>query len=253
MRAFFLCGGLTATLLLSTSGVASAAQSKPVTDFNGTYGLTCGEASLVLTMSITGMIGNAAGSWYGSAEAPLDCDGVDDGELDAFVDDMTGDCTAGGLPEPDCRALAEDIGQAVADLNNDLIDVLPRTVKMTVTQTSNWFYKLWGVYPTIGDHTDVYGTTSTWTYLLNNNDGYVNGDFWAGGLAFGDSGTSGNLSCGIVAAAAVDGHITRGTPFAIEADFVVDESMVCSVVEGDDWLIGTIGLAYVGSLDGAKL
>lgn len=231
---------------------ALATQSAPVQGFNGTYDLACADSSLVLTISLSGVIGTAAGTWYDTAEAPIDCSGVDEAELDAFVTDLATSCAAGGLPYDDCYDLAEDIGQAIADLNNDLLDIIPQEVTMTVLQTSNWFNQLIGIYPMKGDHLAVDGNVYSWNYLVNNNDGAVNGDFAALGLAVGDSGTSGNLACSIVSAAQVVGGISRAQGYALDADFLIDQSLLCSVVEGSDWLLGTVSLAYVGTVEGAK-
>src|SRR5690606_30877812 len=104
---------MTANLLplvaLLVTPAALAGQSRPASDFNGTWDLSCASATLTLHLDLSGGTAAGSGSWGDHVVTPLDCDGIDEQEQASLHADLYATCTSAGLPAAGCDEVAGDL------------------------------------------------------------------------------------------------------------------------------------------------
>ena len=134
---------MTANLLplvaLLVTPAALAGQSRPASDFNGTWDLSCASATLTLHLDLSGGTAAGSGSWGDHVVTPLDCDGIDEQEQASLHADLYATCTSAGLPAAGCDEVAGDLTATVASFNDDAVAFLPTSVTMKVG-SHGWFW-----------------------------------------------------------------------------------------------------------------
>lgn len=226
---------------------AFAGQSRPISDFDGAYDLSCATASLVLHVGVAGRVGGRSGDWADDVVVDLDCDGVD---VEALASELFDGCVASGLPAGACGDVADDVAGAVATLNDDAVGLLPDTLTLRASG-GTWLNRWLGVYPLSATATFPSGARTTGAWLVDNNDGANRGHFWGFGLRVPTSGANDYGACADLATAAVDGRI-RASERRLEADLAVDRTLVCAGGVGADWLVGQVGLTYRARVAGVR-
>ena len=230
--------------LLLLLGAAEAG----VSDYNGTYELECTDLELTVSTSISGAVGGSSGSTSASGTLPLDCDGIDDSERDAWADDLEDDCTDAGLDEGFCEDLADDLSEAVADFNDDAVYALP--TEMTTKAWASWWSKWTKLYTMRGTHAFP-DRSQSWNYLLSDRP-YDQGRFVTAGAALNGAGSTEHLVCADVSLAGVDGEIDASDHQSLEADWAVSRSLVCLASDGSNWLVATVSMALSGTMEGER-
>ncbi len=235
--------------LLATN-VAVAGQSRPASEFAGTWDLACTSAHLTLHVALAGGSATGSGSWDERVVTPLDCDGIDEDEQAALHAELYATCLGSGLPALGCDAVAGDLTAAVAAFNDDTVAFIPSAVTMRVG-TYGWFWSgLVGLYPMVGTHTFEDATRSV-TYVLDNNDG-PRGSFGAAGIAVRDAGSSDWHACADAGTAAIEGRIAPSAGFALSAKMGVNRSLLCLATDGALWVSGSVGVTFEASVTGTR-
>ncbi len=238
---------------IAAPSAAFATQNTPASDFAGNYSLEAAEAAINVHVGLAavGPDGQPQ-TWAGQVGFALDVDGIDEDEAADIHAELFDACTDAGLPAGACSNAAEVIAEAVVDLNQAALDLLPESLRLAVGSwgwVSNWF----GLYPAYGKHTGP-ENSFVLTYLLNNNDGAAHGDLLSGALSVnGFASNASTWACVDVSAGVIAGNIDQHGGFALEADFLVDRELACVANLGGGYgIAGTIGIAYGGVLTGSK-
>ena len=239
-------------LLFIFMNPAVAGQSHSASGYSGTYDLTCEDASLTLHLDLGWSVGGVTDSDGADLEVGLDCDGIDESEWQTLHDEVAGACEAVWPIADDCDQLGTDVADGVAAVNDGSLELLPESVAFKVYGTSNFWYRLFGVYPMYGTHQHPGGSTTRAWYLLNNNDGSRLGDFATvgGSLEGWAAGTS--WACIDVALWAAAGNIDPDAGYELEADYAADRSVACGVTYGADALVAVLGLTFDGAVAGVR-
>lgn len=239
------------SLLLAPAAARAGWQSQPASTFNGTYALTCQQASWVLHFDLAGGIGGSTGSFKTDVSVTLPCEALsaDDPSVVGLADDVAGRCLAAGWPAGVCADLRARTVTAALDTTG----MVPRQAQMTVQRTWDWWNQLIGVYPMYGNHLFDNGAAIGWSYLLDNNDGAQNGHFVAAAINVLGSASGDHAGCLDIATGFIDGHINRATSYTLDATVGLDRSLTCLVAYDTAWLWGTIGITFRGTVDGARL
>ena len=224
---------------VAVPGAAAASQNTPARDFAGEYAVAPTAAAFDLHLGLAAVTPDGTQTWGGRLSVALDVDGIDEAEADAIEDDLFASCSKPGLPDEVCDEAAAVITDAIVDLNDSALDLLPTALRMNVGSwgwVSNWF----GLYPATVQH-EAAAQTFTLGYLLNNNDGAAHGSLLSAGLALnGFASNSSNWICADVSLAAIVGGIDQPAGFELDADFIADRELACAANLGDGFGIETI-------------
>lgn len=236
---------VSAFALAGTAAPALAGQSRPVTDFNGTYTLACDRVEVALHAAAAGVITGQSASWSGTIAGSFDCS--DDDALAAVAAEARTSCLAAGLPVATCAALEAELAAALAGT----VALVPVELTVRVTNAWDFWARLFGVYQVAATHTIGSGATVAGSYLLDNNDGR-DGTFGARALDLAGAAAQNNLGCADLIIAGVDGRIARADAYALTATAAVDRTLTCLAVSGADALTLQLGLTLRAHLDGMK-
>ncbi len=239
-------------LVLALLTPVHAAQSHNAADYSGSYDLTCEEASLTLHLDLAWSVAGSTGSSAGAIDVALDCDGVDSTDWQAIHDDVQAACDSAWPVADDCDDLGTAAADAVAAFNDGTLEFVPESVDYTVYGTWNFWYRLFGIYPVLGDHHFPSGSTLSWWYLLNNNDGGTLGDLATFSMSLNGASGGGYWACADVSLGAVEGNLDPDDGYAMAARFGVDRSAVCGVSDGVDAIVAVLGLTFDGELSGVR-
>ncbi|HYV46057.1 MAG TPA: hypothetical protein VFA20_14405 [Myxococcaceae bacterium] len=239
------------SLLLAPAAAHAGWQSGPASRFNGTYDLTCQQATWTLHFSLAGGTAAGSGSFNADVSATLPCEALsaDDPAVVALANDVEGRCLAAGLP----AAICTDLRGRTVTAALDTTGMVPRQAQLTAQNTWDWWNQLIGIYPAHGNHMFDNNAAIGWDYLLDNNDGPQNGHFAIAAINVLDGASVDHAGCLDVATGFIDGRINRTAGYALGATFGVDRSLTCLVVDDTAWLWGTIGITFRGAVDGARL
>jgi hypothetical protein len=231
---------------LSTIAASAYAAGSPVA-FNGTYKLSCQTAELVLHINIGAQTAAGSQSYADDLVIPFDCNGVSPEEMSAFEEETSKKCIEANLPEAYCQTLSEDLAVSISEFNDNALNFIPQSIKFTVQSVYSFWNQVFGIYPMFGQHKFSDGSTSSLTYTLNNNSS----SFGIAGVQLLNSGASGQLGCADLAIGGINGTINRTTG-ALSAQYAIDRSLYCVVVDEVGIIGGSIGLSFRGSVQGQK-
>lgn len=236
--------------ILLAPGAAFAHQAGSPSRFDGAYSLRCTQAALTVHLDAAGVFAGVPGELHETLAIPLDCDGLDPEDLEAFSEDIHQRCSSAGLPADRCALLAADLSNSMAELYAAIEAATPQQLTLTAQQTNHLFNQLLGIYPARGAHLFADGTLRSWDYLLNNNQGAHLGELGAFGIHIPAGANAGNLACAAATVAAVHGRVTL--PGSVSLDFGVDGSLTCAAADGANWLLVNAGISFSGALEGLR-
>ncbi|MCA9707343.1 MAG: hypothetical protein KDK70_15930 [Myxococcales bacterium] len=256
LLAFAACS----TVLLGAVGAAVAAQPGPATDFDGTYGVVCDEATVVVGLQEFQL---EAGDGSLLLDTPVDQELSIDfacapDEIEAEVVEVYGRCMEGipdleGIDEDDACALVAD---TVGGMMEGMAGMVNGTFDVHVRDHGTWVNRVLALYGMDGDFTSLDGDTIEGDFLLYNGGGAGNGEFYslsviplllpATGLC--------PLSLATMTTV-VDGQIDRTQDYALEATLSRDLSLWCQLPSDDPSVqaAGRVGLTFIAELSGDRL
>ncbi len=243
---------LSPLIALCLSTPAHAAQSYDPADFDNTYEVNCLNSEMGLSIGLA--VFTAEGAWATGAGSttPLTCETVIEGDetWTSWYDEIADECPA-WLDASICDEVATGLTEVRAAVNNDMLAEIPGSVSFSVQGTSNFWYRLLGVYPVAVDFHYDDGDESG-AFLINNNDGASYGDF-VGAVAAASIGASEFLICGAGALSVVTGNVDRGTPFSHESSWDAGAELVCATGNSAFVVAIALGFSYGADLDGDAL
>lgn len=238
---------LVASLLIPQ---AQAAQSHDVGNFDGSYAIECTEVAINLHLGVAAWVGGASGSWATGATVELSCDEVsqyDETWYEAY-DASYADCPEWLLGAEGCDEYASGIADAFADINNGFIGIIPHQVDVAVNSAS-WFNRWLGIYPASTYNQADAGDWSG-SMILDNRDRHA-GNFLSG--AIGAVGPWSGVACIDVGVALVTGNIDPDADYDVEAEFGLDNELICGLGNGSALVLASVGLTFAGAVEGEKL
>ncbi|MCK6528845.1 hypothetical protein L6R50_15210 [Myxococcota bacterium] len=252
MRLTCAAAASTALALLAATP-ASATQTYPVRQFNGTYDLEWEEVWIDLHLAAAA----PGASWAADVPVLLDVDGIDASEEEAIwheVHDPCADALGEDLGAAFCAPLADAVAEALVTTNDALLAVLPVSVRMSVSYADamNWLYRALGVYPATGAHFTADGPPFAAGYALDNNDGASNGHFFTGGFVLNGAGAVEALACLDSSWIGIDGRIDRTARFAMGGSFTSGRDLTCAGGAPGYEIVADIGLAMGGDFTGQR-
>ncbi|MBI4511046.1 MAG: hypothetical protein HY698_15540 [Deltaproteobacteria bacterium] len=238
---------LLGVLVFAPSATARAGQSRPPTDFTGTYDLACQQAGVTINVALGGKVGGNQKNWADALTFPLPCEEPDVRDV---VADLQERCNRAGLPSQFCTNVKTGAAKALEGMPG----LIPGSMDLTVNGIYDFFARLIGIYPAWAAHYFDNGKVLGWGYWLDNNDGNNNGHLVAFNIALLNGAFQNGLACADVALGGVDGKIDRNAGHTITgAKFAINRSLACGAWVGSDWIAGTIGISFHGVVDGAKV
>lgn len=247
---------LVAIFVVSTLATsASAVETQPATDFDGVYDIAYTAVGFNLHLCVNGHCLAAVVPSVGDQLTQADVDNLH-GELE--------DACYDAIDPAVCDWLVDYAAQAITWWLVAVANQLPETAEITVDPNPIMF--LWwntGLHGSTWDLTsevqdpitlDLTGEVyeSWFGAMLDNNDGDVNGNFLAVGLAFGGIGVGNGIACIPAGAAALGANVDRDAAYDMEGAFAVDVELVCLLTDGVHWAVANLGVAEAATFEGSR-
>ena len=236
--------GFSTLALVAALGTTAAAAP---TDFDGTYHLTCQEATYTLHLDIAGELDGRPISYNPpNLEFNLPCE-ADDPAIPELVDSVHQHCLDGGLG----RFCDDVVVPALEGAIHGTIAMVPVELTTQIIDPNNGWAKLFRLYSTRVTHLYDNGDVDTSKYILNDGSRH-NGHFLQLSLNLDDVLFGGPAGCVATTLGRINGNIDRNADFAMTWKPTVDRSLSCGVVLNNGWLAGIIGVTFKATASGER-
>jgi hypothetical protein len=223
------------SLAFATDG-ASATQTQPVQELEGSWDLACNDASITVQIGLVALLGGAPIALDEDLVIDVTC-GLDGPDVVGMARDLYATCRGTGIPHGPCRDLTRDVKDAVLAVSDA---VSPIGLALDVQEwdaLGQWT----GLYPGTAVATFADGREDRWPVLVDNNT--ASRGMWAGFGIGVLADETGNLGCVAVGVATASGRVD---PVADSATLGVDAgaSLICAAdLGGGDVLAGDVAIA----------
>lgn len=243
-KILFVLSSFAASLLLAPAPALAGG----VSDYTGKYDLGCSEATLTLHVIIAGK----NGSWSGDLPATLHCD-PDNAQFLTDLAKLTFDLTQTCVKLTtktwtECEKEVTKLTDGIYALNKVLVEALPVSGDLKVTNANNWLAKLLNLFVFKGSMTLASQKVVPASFFINDK-----GKFWVLGLKLLASKAASNGGCISMAVANVNGDIHRAAGFSLEAKYGINANITCGGGIGTaSWLALNAGITFHGKVKGKK-
>jgi hypothetical protein len=241
--------------VLLTALSASAAETQPAEDFDGSYAITYPSVGFNLHLCVNGQCAYVNVPAVGDQVTPADVD-----ELHLAVSDACYD----GLDAWICDWLVDPVVDAIVTWAVAVANQLPETAEVTVDPDPIMFLwwstglhdSAWHVTSAVQDPVTLAFTGEVleddFNALLDNNDNDNNGNVLAVGLAIGQGFAGNGIACLPAGAAVIAANADRDASFALEGGYVADVELACLITDGQHLALVNLGVMEAAAFEGER-